>query len=82
MAVAVATSGDIKGTMLCFMTSNSEIDWRRHSFERKLSEKVPLIMPIRGAMKMPMIQYGMRISQKSCLNNLKLGRPATNKSEI
>ena len=37
-------------------------------------------MLIRGDMKMPIVQYGMRISQKSWLNNLKLGRPARDKS--
>ena len=36
-------------------------------------------MLIRGDMKMPIVQYGMRISQKSWLNNLKLGRPARDK---
>ena len=38
-------------------------------------------MLFKGDMKMPIVQYGMRISQKSWLNNLKLGRPARDKSE-
>ena len=31
---------------------------------------------------MPIVQYGIRINQKSWLNNLKLGRPARDKSDF
>ena len=41
-----------------------------------------MIMLFRGDMKIPIVQYGMRISQKSWLNNLKLGRPARDKSDF
>ena len=78
----VAINGAIKGAMFCFMTWISETDCWRHSFERKDNEKLPVIMLIRGDMKMPIVQYGMRISQKSWLNNLKLGRPARDKSDF
>ena len=36
---------------------------------------LPLMMLRRGAIMMPMQQYGMRISQKSWLNSFRLGRP-------
>ena len=78
----VAINGAIRGAMFCFITSISETDCLRHSFERKDNEKLPVIMLFRGDMKIPIVQYGMRISQKSWLNNLKLGRPARDKSDF